>query len=127
MSDPAKIAAARHMLDAQKARLERAIAAIEAGGADRWSLEQARRMLSRLESWRRDRDEFVTLALGFMGPNGWGPLLDLICDAAEKLAPVPAEIAPSPAAAGIQSAPIDEAAAVMVVGGDGLEPPTLSV
>ena len=127
MSDPARIPAARHMLDAQKARLERAVAAIEAGGADRWSLEQARRMLDRVDSWRRDRDAFVTLALGFMGRNGWGPLLDLICDDAEKLAPGPSEIAHPPAADAIQSEPIKEEAAVIVVGGDGLEPPTLSV
>ena len=85
MSDPAKIAAARRMLDAQKARLERAIASIEAGGTDPWSLERARRMLARVESWRRDRDAFVTLAPGFMGRNGWGPLVDLICDDAEAV------------------------------------------
>ena len=85
MSDPAKVAAARQMLDSQKARLERAIARIEADGADPWSLAQARRMLDRVESWRRDRDAFVTLALGFMGPNGWGPLLDMICDDAEAV------------------------------------------
>jgi hypothetical protein len=86
MSDPTKAAAARRLLDQQKDRLERAISLIEADGGDRWSLEQARRMLRRVESWRRDRDDFVTLALGFMGRNGWGPLLDMICDEAEKLA-----------------------------------------
>ena len=39
----------------------------------------ARHYLAKVESWQRESDAFVDLALGAMGPNGFGRAIDDVC------------------------------------------------
>ncbi len=107
----AKAAAARAMLAAQRGLLERAIAAFASDPHQSCNLESARRMLKRVRAWQADGDIMVELAKGFMGSNGYGPLIDQLCrDAADLEArrarsdAAPYTSAPIPAASAIRTA-----------------------
>jgi len=81
-----KAAAARAMLAQQSGRLERAVAVFAGDRRETCNLAGARAMLARVKSWQAEPDLMVELAPGFMGPNGYGPLIDLLCRDSEGLA-----------------------------------------
>ena len=74
-----KAQAARALLLDQKKRLEKVVRE----DSFPCTTASAKRLLGMVKSWQRDvernPDLHAPLALGFMGPNGWGPLIDATC------------------------------------------------
>lgn len=79
---------AQALLSDQRRRLENAIRIYSSDPLDICFLNDCRAQLRRVASWEadmtRDAEFFAPLVLGFMGPNGWGPLIDLLCRQAEE-------------------------------------------
>lgn len=78
-----KAESARALLLDQKKRLEKVIRE----DAFPFTTASARRLLGIVQSWQRDMDRdpelWAPIALGFMGKNGWGPLIDATCSDSE--------------------------------------------
>jgi hypothetical protein len=70
-----RIENARALLLDQKKRLEKVIR----DDAFPCVTASARRQLARVEWWLGQKGLMLEEALGFMGPNGWGPLIDATC------------------------------------------------
>jgi hypothetical protein len=87
MSAPTKADRAFALLAEQRKMLERAIDVFKADRLDRCDLKSARKMLGRVADHEADMarapEFFAPLVLGFMGENGWGPLVRSICRTAE--------------------------------------------
>jgi hypothetical protein len=83
MIDPSKITAARQLIADSEERL---VAAESVFAANRYAvcdLNAVRDMLRRVRIWKNDSDAAVTLAFGFIGKNGYGPLIDHLCALAD--------------------------------------------
>jgi hypothetical protein len=74
-----KAESARALLLDQKKRLEKVIR----DDAFPWTVAIARRQLARVEWWLGQSELMIEEALLFMGPNGWGPLIDATCRESE--------------------------------------------
>lgn len=87
-----KAAAALTLIAHQRAGLGRAVALHrrDASPYGQQLYREANSNLGRVLSWKHDLDRnpefFASLALGFMGRNGWGPLIDLIVTRADEMA-----------------------------------------
>lgn len=81
-----KIARARKLIADQGAELEAAIAVFRTDRLAVCHLRGALKMLRRVKVWARDPDGVVTLALGFLGPNGWEPYIASLTREADRLA-----------------------------------------
>lgn len=74
-----KAESARAMLLDQKRRLEKVIRE----DAFLFTTATARRLLADVEWWLGQSELMLDLAPGFMGPNGRGPAIDVVCRDAE--------------------------------------------
>lgn len=81
--DPIKIAAARKLIADCEARLAQAEKIFSGNRYAVCDLNAVRQMLRRVRVWKEDGDATVTLALCFLGPNGWLPNIDRLCALAE--------------------------------------------
>lgn len=86
----AKITRAKALLACQRRALCVAISTLKRDRIGRIAMGEHRAMLRKVASFERDMHRapelFAGQTLGFMGENGWAPLIRAICSAAPYLA-----------------------------------------